>query len=148
MNSFSSRILAIASLTLTSALAYQAVSAQQAGDEAPHIDEQREQAAEVPASAQPVPNGGRAWWEPGEGRPLETFVDYENDRGRVYHERSGSSKASHPIESCRHGSIWEALDAWAQRQRPVRLSSTPTIPHGCTWQLSRRATPRPSRAPP
>ena len=99
MKTSSSRFLALASLSLASALAFQAVSAQQSGDEAPHIDDQREQAAEVPASAQAVPNGGRAWWEPGEGRPLETFVDYENDRGRVRIYNSGGTveTAGHPF---------------------------------------------------
>ena len=41
------------------------------------------EAQDGPQAAQDVPNGGRRWWDPGEGGTFPRMLDYENDRGRI-----------------------------------------------------------------
>ena len=58
---------------------FQTLPAQQGAE---HIDEQAEQAADVPAEANAVPNGGREWWSPGDGKPFPRLIEYDNPYGR------------------------------------------------------------------
>ena len=94
----SSLILLAGCSTFLSAIAMQGLHAQQSGEPA-HIDGQREQAAAVAADTQAVPNGGRAWWDPGEGKPLARMVEYDNDHGRLrlFNTSGEIETAGHPF---------------------------------------------------
>ncbi len=85
----SSRILTLAAGTALAALAFQALQAQ----EPPAAAQQAAEANEA------IPNGGRAWWDPGEGTPLARMVEYDNEHGRLrlYNTSGDVETDGHPF---------------------------------------------------
>ncbi|OYW44929.1 MAG: hypothetical protein B7Z08_08360 [Sphingomonadales bacterium 32-68-7] len=53
----------------------------------------------MPAEASAVPNGGRAWWSPGEARDLPQAIEYENAHGRLtlYNQGGPVETSGHPF---------------------------------------------------
>lgn len=64
-----------------------------------HVADQREQAADVPAEASQVPDGGREWWSPGETRVFPRLVEYANPHGRLalLNTQAPVATAGHPF---------------------------------------------------
>ena len=93
--------LALSLAVVAGSVAGQARSAQDgAVDSVPtHVADQREQAADVPVDPRQVPDGGRKWWSPGEGRTFPRLIEYSNPHGRhaLLNTQAPLATAGHPF---------------------------------------------------